>query len=152
MSTTMLPCASATGRPAPIAAAIGSSINETLRAPAARVASSTALRSTSVMPLGTHRTTRENVSPPPPTRRMKYRSISAVMSKSAMTPWRNGRIARIVAGVRPIIRRASSPTACTRPVVSSIATTDGSKTAIPCPRTNTSVFAVPKSIASSRPR
>src|SRR5438876_3088706 len=58
----------------------------------------------------------------------------------------------MVAGVRPIMRRASSPTAWTRPVNSSIATTEGSKTAIPPPRTKTRVFAVPRSIASSRPR
>ena len=77
--------------------------------------------------------------------------MAAVTSKSAMTPWRSGRIARIVAGVRPIIFRASSPTACTRPLNSSIATTDGSKTTMPRPRTNTKVFAVPRSIANSRP-
>src|SRR5437773_1631325 len=76
--------------------------------------------------------------------------MSAVTSKSAITPCRSGRIARIVAGVRPIMRRASSPTAWTRPVTSSIATTDGSNTAIPWPRTKTSVFAVPRSIANSR--
>ena len=35
MSTTMLPVGSCTGRPAPIAAAIGSSMMNTLRAPAA---------------------------------------------------------------------------------------------------------------------
>ena len=44
---------------------------------------------------------------------MKWRSISSVTSKSAITPWRSGRIARIVAGVRPIMRLASAPTACT---------------------------------------
>jgi hypothetical protein len=38
------------------------------------------------------------------------------------------------AGVRPIMRRASSPTACTSPVRSSIATTDGSNTTTPVPR------------------
>src|SRR5207247_460071 len=37
MSTTMLPCGSATGSPAPIAAAIGSSIRYTPRAPAPSV-------------------------------------------------------------------------------------------------------------------
>ena len=72
-------------------------------------------------------------------------------SKSAMTPWRSGRIAEIVAGVRPIIRRASSPTACTLPLSESTATTDGSDSAIPRPRSNTSVLAVPRSIAMSRP-
>jgi len=39
MSTTMEPVGSVTGRPAPIAAAIGSSISQTLRAPALSAAS-----------------------------------------------------------------------------------------------------------------
>ena len=47
----------------------------------------------------------------PPARVMKWRSISSVTSKSAITPWRSGRVARIDAGVRPIIRFASAPTA-----------------------------------------
>ena len=46
MSTIMFPVGSAIGRPAPIAAAIGSSIRYAWRAPAERVASSTARRST----------------------------------------------------------------------------------------------------------
>src|SRR5919206_74106 len=70
MSTIMLPSGSLTGKPAPIAAAIGSSISETLRAPAASVASSTASRSTFVIPLGTQSTTRANEKVPPPIRRM----------------------------------------------------------------------------------
>ena len=58
MSTTMLPVGSLTGRPAPIAAAIGSSMMYTRRAPAWWPASLTALCSTPVMPLGTATTTR----------------------------------------------------------------------------------------------
>src|SRR6266581_3440117 len=57
-STIMLPVGSATGRPAPIAAAIGSSIRYAWRAPALSVASSTARFSTPVTPEGTHTTTR----------------------------------------------------------------------------------------------
>src|SRR5436190_1840469 len=53
------------------------------------------------------------------------------------------------AGVRPIILRASVPTAWIRSVRSSIATTDGSKRTIPSPRRKTTVFAVPRSTASS---
>ena len=56
-------------------------------------------------------------------------------SKSAITPSLSGRIALIVPGVRPIIRFASSPTACTSPVDWSIATTDGSLSTMPRPRT-----------------
>ena len=54
MSTTMRPTGSAISRPAPIAAAIGSSIRWTRRAPAASDASSTARFSTSVTPDGAH--------------------------------------------------------------------------------------------------
>ena len=56
---------------------------------------------------------------------MKWRSISSVTSKSAMTPSFSGRIAEIVPGVRPSIRLASMPTAWTSPVRESIATTLG---------------------------
>src|SRR5439155_1342675 len=127
MSTTMLPVGSWIGRPAPIAAAIGSSMMYALRAPAAIVASSTARCSTPVMPLGTHSTTRGLASQ---RRRctfwMKYRSIFSVTSKSAMTPSRSGRTATMCAGVRPIMRLASVPTARIEPVLVLIATTDGS--------------------------
>src|SRR6266851_4294230 len=82
---------------------------------------------------------------------MKCRSICSVTSKSAITPSLSGRIAEIVPGVRPSIRFASTPTACTSPVRWSIATTEGSERTIPRPRTYTSVFAVPRSTAISRP-
>src|SRR6266480_4379047 len=82
---------------------------------------------------------------------MKWRSISSVMSKSAITPSLSGRIAWIEPGVRPSIRFASTPTACTSPVLESTATTEGSESTIPRPRTYTSVFAVPRSTAMSRP-
>src|SRR5688500_13836954 len=54
-------------------------------------------------------------------------------------------------GVRPSIRFAADPTATTLSVLMSIATTEGSESTIPCPFTNTIVFAVPRSIATSRP-
>src|SRR5436309_9357490 len=68
-----------------------------------------------------------------------------------MTPSFSGRIAWIVPGVRPSMRLASMPTAWTSAVRASIATTDGSDSTIPRPRTYTSVFAVPRSTAMSRP-
>jgi hypothetical protein len=58
MSTIMLPVGSWIGMPAPIAAAIGSSMMYAERAPAWIVASSTARCSTPVMPEGTQTTTR----------------------------------------------------------------------------------------------
>jgi hypothetical protein len=67
-----------------------------------------------------------------------------------MTPSRRGRIATILAGVRPTICLASAPIASTRFDFFSIATTDGSLITMPLPRTLTSVFAVPKSIPTSR--
>ena len=56
-------------------------------------------------------------------------------SKSAITPSLSGRMAWMVPGVRPSIRLASMPTACTSPVRESIATTEGSESTIPRPRT-----------------
>ena len=44
-------------------------------------------------------------------------------------------LAEMLAGVRPIMSCASAPTACTSPVRSSIATTEGSDSTIPRPRT-----------------
>src|SRR3954471_19409385 len=149
-STTIRPTGSAIGTPAPIAAAIDSSMRCTCRAPADSAASSTARRSTSVMPDGAHTTRRGWARRRSRTFAMKWRSIFSVTSKSAITPWRSGRVAEIVAGVRPIIRWASAPTAWTSPVRSSIATTDGSDRTIPRPRTWTTVLAVPRSIAMSR--
>ena len=151
MSTIMLPVGSATGSPAPIAAAIGSSIRYAWRAPALSVASSTARFSTPVTPDGTQTTTRGCAKRCWCTFWMKWRSICSVTSKSAMTPSFSGRIAWIVPGVRPSMRFASTPTACTSPVRWSIATTDGSERTMPRPRTYTSVFAVPRSTAMSRP-
>ena len=58
MSTTIEPVGSWIGSPAPIAAAIGSSMRYACRAPADMVASKTARFSTSVTPDGTHTTTR----------------------------------------------------------------------------------------------
>ena len=53
MSTTIEPVASWIGRPAPMAAAMGSSIRATRRAPAFRQLSLMARRSTAVAPEGT---------------------------------------------------------------------------------------------------
>ncbi len=80
MSTTIEPRASVTGMPAPIAAAIGSSIRYTSRAPASSADSLIARRSTWVLPAGTHTSTRglgrrkRDLC----TLRMKYLSISSV--------------------------------------------------------------------------
>lgn len=64
---------------------------------------------------------------------MKWRSICRVTPSSRMTPSRNGRVAVMVAGVRPSIRRACAPTATTSPARSAAAT-DGSLRTTPCPR------------------
>jgi hypothetical protein len=66
---------------------------------------------------------------------MKWRSICSVTSKSAITPSLSGRIAWMLPGVRPSMRLASMPTACTSPLCVSIATTDGSESTMPRPRT-----------------
>ena len=111
MSMTMLPTGVSTGRPTPIAAAIGSATISSRLTPADRAESRTARRSTSVMPDGTQTMTvgltlkmvRSM------TRRRKWRSIFSATSKLAITPSFIGRTARIPSGVRPSIRLASRP-------------------------------------------
>src|SRR6476646_7783822 len=73
------------------------------------------------------------------------------MSKSAITPSFKGRMAVMCPGVRPSIRFASPPTASSWFVRVLIATMDGSLSTIPRPRTYTTVLAVPRSTAMSRP-
>ena len=152
MSTMRLPDGSLTGRPAPIAAAIGSSMRRAQRAPALRAASRTARFSTSVTPDGMPSSIRgRGISPTRSwTRFTKYLIICSVTSKSLMTPSRSGRTAMMLAGVRPTIRLASAPMARTFFVFASIATTDGSLMTMPRSRTWTSVLAVPRSMPMSR--
>jgi hypothetical protein len=126
------------------------------RAPADSVASLTARSSTPVTPLGTHTTTLGPIRDFKSLRRgcalrMKYESIFSVTSKSAMTPSFNGRMATMLPGVRPSILFAALPTATTLSDLLSMATTEGSERTIPFPLTNTNVFAVPRSIATSLP-
>ena len=83
---------------------------------------------------------------------MKYRSMRSVTSKSAITPSLSGLTATMLPGVRPIMRLASTPTATTWPLLVLSATTLGSLSTMPRPRTYTSVLAVPRSTAMSRPR
>ena len=137
MSTMRLPDGSLTGRPAPIAAAIGSSMRRAQRAPALRAASRTARFSTSVTPDGMPSSIRgRGMSPTRSwTRFTKYLIICSVTSKSLMTPSRSGRTAMIEAGVRPTIRLASAPIARTFFVFASIATTLGSLMTMPRLRT-----------------
>jgi hypothetical protein len=147
-----LPDGSLTGSPAPIAAAMGSSMSRAQRAPELSAASRTARFSTSVTPDGIPRSIRgRGISPTRSwTLWTKYLIICSVTSKSLMTPSRRGRIAMMLAGVRPTIRLASAPIARTRFVLASIATTEGSLITMPRSRTWTSVLAVPRSIPMSR--
>ena len=137
MSTMRLPDGSLTGRPAPIAAAIGSSIRRAQRAPLLRAASRTARFSTSVTPDGMPMSMRGRAISPTRswTRSTKYLIICSVTSKSLMTPSRSGRTAMMLAGVRPTMRFASAPMARTRLVRASMATTEGSLMTIPRSRT-----------------
>ena len=81
ISTTMWPSGLAMSMPAPMAAATGSSMRYTRRAPAWMPASTTARSSTSVMPLGTQMMTRGlNSWKPPCTLWMNSRSMRSVMS------------------------------------------------------------------------
>ena len=134
MSTIMLPVGSETGRPTPMAEAIGSSMICTFAAPAWSALSCTARFSTSVMPDGTAISTvgrkiRWYGAMKLFARWMKYRSISSVTAKSAITPAFIGRIALMFIGQRPSMRFASAPTRTTS--LSLIATTDGSESTMP---------------------
>ena len=80
MSTTMCPSGLAMSMPAPMAAATGSSMRYTFRAPAWMPASMTARSSTSVMPEGTQMMMRGLKSMKPLTLRINSRSIRSVMS------------------------------------------------------------------------
>ncbi len=80
MSTTMWPSGWVMSTPAPMAAARGSSMRYTRRAPAWMPASITARSSTSVMPEGTQITTRGLNRWTGATLRMNSRSIRSVMS------------------------------------------------------------------------
>ena len=94
ISTTMEPEGSVTGSPAPIAAAIGSSISCTRRAPALSALSWMARRSTAVEPDGTQTMISGEAKPRRLcTLRMKCLIISSATSKSAITPSRSGRLA-----------------------------------------------------------
>ena len=135
MSTIIEPTGSVTGRPAPMAAATGSSTRCTSLAPP-RPASRTARRSTPVTPLGMPITSRGATMPRPSLPlRMKYLIICSAASKSAITPSRRGRTARMLPGVRPNISLASSPTARGTPLSKSMATTEGSCSTMPRPDT-----------------
>src|SRR5271156_4019712 len=89
----------------------------------------------------------------PCARRIKYRSIASVTSKSLITPSFSGRIAEIDPGVLPSISLATKPTACpfcrTRLVPFFTATTLGSFSTIPSPLMQTSVLHVPRSMPMS---
>ena len=114
-------------------------------------ASVTARFSTSVTPEGTPSTVRGRLMCQLRlwTLAMKYLIICSVTSKSAMTPSLRGRIATMSAGVRPSILRASEPTERTTLPGLDMATTEGSLSTMPWPRTWTRVLAVPRSIPMS---
>ena len=134
ISTTMQPVGSATGSPAPMAAAIGSSTMATWRAPALKATSRTARRSTAVTPLGMQMTMRGRLKVTlPSVLRIKSCSILAAISKSAMTPSLSGRTATMEAGVRPMTSLASLPTNLTVSLRISTATTLGSRRMMPLP-------------------
>ena len=141
ISTTIEPVASSTGRPAPIAAAIGSSIRYTCDAPAPSADSRIARRSTCVEPHGTQMMMRgdgANIRTSC-TRLMNCLSICSVTVKSAITPSFIGRIALMLPGVLPSIILASLPTAsidlrALGPPSVRMATTEGSSSTIPLPR------------------
>ncbi len=93
MSTTIDPTGSWMANPAPMAAAMGCSIKKLAEAPARRVASLTARRSTAVMAEGTQISTLGRFNRLIPTRCKSTLSMRSVTSKSVMAPPRSGRSA-----------------------------------------------------------
>ena len=137
MSTIMLPRGSWIGSPVPSAAARGSSTTKASRAPAPRVASTTARFSTSVTQAGTQTTTRGWAKSRRPwlARTITCWMSRSVISKSAITPCWRGRTVSTPAGVLPIIRLASMPMArisfCPLRPVLRVANTEGSFSTTP---------------------
>ena len=94
----------------PIAAAFGASIRYTLRTPIELTAFTTALFSTSVTSLGIDATTLGIVTFDGLTSFIRIETISSTSSEREITPSSIGCIARMPAGVLPIILYASLPT------------------------------------------
>ena len=98
------------------------------------MASSRARRSTLVMSLGTQTTTRGRTSREGETCSTNQRIIRSVTSASEITPSRSGRTAVTDSGVRPSISLARCPAATSWLVPVRTATTDGSSSTTPRPR------------------
>ena len=137
ISIIILPTDLEIGSLAPMAAAIGSSMSSTSRAPAFLAASRAARVSTFVIPHGTPINTRgaNKVLVSWRTLFMKYANISSVTSKSEITPSFSGRTTSMCDGVRPCMAWAASPIATSCPVFLFIATMVGSLITTPLPRT-----------------
>ena len=139
ISAIMQPVVPSTGIPAPIAAAIGSS----------RIKTSVAPLCLTVTPLGTPTTTRKlRIFFTASAVSRNAFSISAVLSKSEITPSCSGLTTEILAGALPSIALASAPTASVLPL-SLTAMTEGSLSTMPLPLTKINVLAVPRSIPIS---
>ena len=146
ISTIMEPRGWVTRSPAPIAETREDSISATLLAPASKMTSSTARRSTSLMEYGTQTMTRGRPESDVPAFCRKTSTIATAASNCAITPERIGRRTVTSSGVFPAILDASRPTASTSSVASDTATADGSRRITPLPFTNILEFAVPRSM------
>jgi hypothetical protein len=133
MSTMRLPTGSWIGRPAPIAAASGSSTSVTPLPPARLTASSRARRSTGGVPVATVIKTRGFGNRPGADRRITTSRKRWVTSNSVIEPLRSGRIPTTSLAPPPMICHACSPTATTALDAGSSATTVGSSNTIPSP-------------------
>ena len=133
MSTTRLPIGSWIGRPAPIAAASGSSTSVTCRPPLIATASSSARRSTGELPEAIVISTRGRGNRPGTDRRSTASRKRCVTSNSVIVPCRSGRIPTTSPVPPPMMRQASSPIAITSFVTASRATTVDSSKTMPSP-------------------
>ncbi len=150
MSTTNPPAPPVRSKPAPAAAATGSSISRTwYRGRRTESAATIDRRSTAVAPLGTQTKASGRIGLKR-CRVLRRNSCSsaAVASRSAMTPSRSGWITWMSCGSLSARASADSPTAATLPTAVSMAIAVGSSSTMPRPATQTSVFTVPRSIAT----
>jgi putative ABC transport system permease protein len=149
MSTTKPPAPPDRSNPAPAAAATGSSISRTLyRGRRTLSAAMIDRRSTWVAPLGTQTRAFGRSRPRRLTRRKNACSMAAAASRSEMTPSRIGWMTWMSCGSLSASASASSPTAATLPAAVSMAIAVGSSSTMPRPATQTSVFTVPRSMAT----
>ena len=148
-SATNSPAVLALSKSAPYAAASVPGKRTAFRAPKAAAVPNRAAAATSLCRPAIVITRRGRFHKPETCRPTSSRTKCAAAEKSVMTPRSTGRTKASSCGTRPAKAAAFAPSATTSRVSRSTASTDGSRTTTPSPRTYTTVLAEPKSTAIS---